>query len=370
MATRTDGPLIVRDPDLGRTDAEKAEQLRFEIAEKRNQMGRTVDAIEERLSPRNIKAQVTSVKNHVIDEIKDAKTHLTNGVSDGVSAAKQKVREATVGRVENMVHDVRHTVSEAGSTTFDTVKTNPIPAALVAVGLGWLIVSGMRSGRAASREDTRIRAIGRRGVFEDGYGGYGEGYTEGSYDRIEDHELVGGREGDRGGVVRRGRRMAGNVTHDVAERAKGVAIDAQEKVSEVASTVAHRADHLAQDARLAARNVGQRGRRVVRRAGVNARRAEQTVERQMRDNPVAFGALALALGAAVGLLLPHTEVEDRLIGEKKDRLLDTAKQRAESVAQQALSKVQEQAEKVTENLNGLPSSSTKNGYANGFSKHV
>ena len=44
--------------------------------------------------------------------------------------------------------------------------------------------------------------------------------------------------------------------------------------------------------------------------------------------------------------------------------------RGDPAAQEALSKVQKQADKVTENLNGLPSTSTKNGYANGFSKHV
>jgi hypothetical protein len=42
--------------------------------------------------------------------------------------------------------------------------------------------------------------------------------------------------------------------------------------------------------------------------------------------------LALAAGVGVGLLLPHTEREDELMGEARDRLLETAKGAAHELA--------------------------------------
>ena len=78
-------------------------------------------------------------------------------------------------------------------------------------------------------------------------------------------------------------------------------------------------------------------RRVVRRAGRGVRRAEQTVESTMRENPLALGAVAIAIGAAIGLALPHTETEDEWMGETKERLIH----RAEGMAGEAIHKAEE-----------------------------
>lgn len=437
MAKRTDEPLIVREGGLESDDALKAEKIRNDIVETRNHMARTVDAIEERLSPKNIKAQVSSVKNHLLDEVssvktkmleemKDVKSSVKTEVSHEISAAKAKVREQTIGRVENMVHGARTTMTHAGSTTIDTVKTNPIPAALVAVGLGWLIVSSMKGKKTTL--DTRIRARSFDGVDQDGYaysydrGVAAENYASSSYgeDDVGVSGDVGGDVGAPRRVINRGRRVASNVAgsvssaasnvganlsnvgHEVAGKAKGVAASAQSAVAGAANTVADKAEHLAHDAstiahdathrvgvaasqagrrvKRVARNAGTQGRMVVRRAGVQARRVEQGFERELRDNPLAFGAVAVAIGAAIGLLLPATEVEDRLVGEKKDLLLDSAKERVQGFAQQALTTVQEKAGEITSNLkqvDGGPetdpqpySNGLSNGYSNGVSKHV
>lgn len=292
-------------------------------------------------------------------------------------------------------------MTHAGSTTFDTVKTNPIPAALVAVGLGWLIVSGMKS-KKPSTYDSRIRARSFDGVDEDGYAySYDQGVArENLASSSYGEEEVGAPRR----VINRGRRVVSNVgsniSHvgsDIAGKASSVASNVQGKVSDVANTVADKAEHLAHDASqrvgtakrrvgVVARNAGAKGRRVVRSAGMQARRAEQGFERELRANPLAFGAVAVAVGAAIGLLLPRTDAEDRLLGEKKDLLLDQAKERLQDVAQNAISTVQEKAQGLShtagavaktaegisekiggEHQNGL---SHSNGLSNGLSKHV
>src|SRR5690606_28288831 len=46
----------------------------------------------------------------------------------------------------------------------------------------------------------------------------------------------------------------------------------------------------------------------------------QTILNQFRDQPLVGGALAFALGAALGSALPHTAQEDALLGEASDKV--------------------------------------------------
>jgi hypothetical protein len=57
----------------------------------------------------------------------------------------------------------------------------------------------------------------------------------------------------------------------------------------------------------------------------------------MDDNPVALGAVALAAGTALGLALPRTEKEDRLLGSARDTVVD----RAQELASEAVDTVRE-----------------------------
>ena len=45
----------------------------------------------------------------------------------------------------------------------------------------------------------------------------------------------------------------------------------------------------------------------------------------MEDQPLVVGAIAMALGAAVGGALPRSRVEDRMFGEQSDRAMETVR---------------------------------------------
>ena len=45
----------------------------------------------------------------------------------------------------------------------------------------------------------------------------------------------------------------------------------------------------------------------------------------MEDQPLVAGAIAMALGAAVGGALPRSRVEDRMFGEQSDRAMETVR---------------------------------------------
>ena len=89
-------------------------------------MSETIDAIQERLNPRNLVAQ-----------------------------AKDSVREATVGKVKEMAHNVSDTASgmadstmEAAGDLAERVKDNPWPAVAAGLGAAWFL---LRNGNGASR---------------------------------------------------------------------------------------------------------------------------------------------------------------------------------------------------------------------------
>ena len=89
--------------------------------------------------------------------------------------------------------------------------------------------------------------------------------------------------------------------------------------------------------------------------------------RAVDEYPLGVGIGFAALGALVGLLLPHTRREDELLGERSDELMETVKEKskeafergkvvAERVAESALDEAQKQgltAEAASEKLSAL-----------------
>jgi ElaB/YqjD/DUF883 family membrane-anchored ribosome-binding protein len=109
-------PVTGPDPALGGGSGGGAvvgeeEPTTAEIERTRADMGETVDAIQQRLSPENLKEQ-----------------------------AMDKVKEATVGRAQ-----------VAGSTIVETIRANLLTAALTGLGLGWLFMSARRQSSAQLR---------------------------------------------------------------------------------------------------------------------------------------------------------------------------------------------------------------------------
>ncbi len=256
-------------------------EIRQNIEETRAEMDGTLGELQERLSPSHVKEQVRESVKETIDE------------------ARTALRAATVGKVENMIRDTGNTLSEARQSLWETIRENPVPAALSAIGLTWLFLN--RGGRNGSR---RYVSSGRyEGGFEpDGYG-RGPGAGE-------------------GGV----RARAESAVRDAKERVSDMAGSAQQKASELVSTA------------------GETAERVADQAQTQVRRVEQAVGRWMDENPLAFGTVALAAGTAIGLALPRTEGEDRILGTARDTVVN----RAEQLASEAVATVRERLTDVQE----------------------
>lgn len=165
----------------------------------------------------------------------------------------------------------------AGNLT-DTIKANPVPALLTAAGLIWLY-SG------------RDKPPG--------------GATSSSY----------GMETTTAGLSSAHAGSTGTASLD--EQHGGV----REKLGNARSRVSESAHHAAGSVRERARGAKESARR-------GATRANEGFQHLLDENPMAAGAIGIAVGALLGSLIPATNKEDEWMGETSDRITGKAKEMA------------------------------------------
>jgi hypothetical protein len=169
-------------------------ELRQGIERTRAEMSATIDAIQEQLNPQHIGEQVREQVRHQFEE------------------TKATVRDATIGKAEAIMRDAGDTVNEARYSLMDTVRQNPIPAAMVGIGLGWLFMN-RSSGRPRHtvRYDERYRGRMTYAPSHPAYRGEAVAmYPSGQY---EDE-----------GAIARGQRRVGE-TAQRAQEATGEAVN-------------------------------------------------------------------------------------------------------------------------------------------------
>lgn len=275
------GATLHVDTDEGINDTA---QLREGIEETRNELSETIEAIQDRLSPQRLKDQV-----------------------------KEQVRDATIGKAENMVRNAGETLSDARYGLMETIQQNPIPAAMVGIGLGWLFMN-RQSG--SSHRYGRYAEPGRYARDDQPY--YWAQYVPG--DRARSYSS----EQDTPGMLNRVQEKAGEVLDQAQEKVGSLADRTQQTASNVASQAQETAGYVADQVQH------------------QAQRVEERFQSALYENPLAVGAVALAIGTAIGFSLPQTRRENELLGEARDNLVD----RAQEVAQDTIEKVQHVAEGV------------------------
>ena len=245
--------VLQTDTDESMTDDEQAEvaEIRTEIEETRLEMGGTLNELGDRLEP----------------------AHL-------VEQAKENVREATIGRVEETAKGISDMVME-------TIKRNPIPAALAGAGLALLWANrsqGPQSGGTSHRS------------------GYGYQSRPASM-----YEPEGA------GIGSKAKEAASTVGGAVGTAAEG----AQQVTGEV-----------------------------IDRAGETAQQVGWKLESFMKANPLAVGAIAIGAGALVGSIVPETPKEREVLGDASRQVgtvvrdtVDQATTKAEETLDRAEEKI-------------------------------
>jgi hypothetical protein len=246
----------------------EVDQLVTEIAQTRSEMTGTVEELGERLDPANIAAQ-----------------------------AGEKVREATIGNVEakvedmtqaasNMVNNAGETVQEAGSGVIETIKRNPIPAAMAGIGIGWLVLN-RQSGQSSRSSWSRQGSWAREGSygFDRSTSGYGFSGDPLQTNGGSNGQSLGDRAGQVTDTIGNKAQEAGNAVGDAASTVKQTAGEAVSTVGETASQ--------------AANTVGQTAGQAANTVGQTASQAASQAQQALQSNPIAFGAIALAVWPTV-----------------------------------------------------------------------
>ena len=312
--------------------------IRRQIDHTRAQLGTTIQAISERLSP-----------DYLIEQ------------------AKSSAREATVGRLQDMKHQANRKVEGMSSSLGQTIRDNPLPVAVIGLGLGWLLLSERGKKDAYMADDYRYGRDDYR-YYEYPEGGRRRMAQEGR-ERVEDvanavgskatevKHRVGHAVNEATDAVGQAADRAGEVVSEAGLRVSETLSEGVDKVGDAVSTTAERVGDTAEmvqerasDAAARARQEAERLRRDAEwRARRTAYRTKQSFWQNMEENPLAVGAVLAVAGAAVGAAIPTTEYENKLMGETRDRLLDEAKVRAQDVVERVQTVVEDtQRAAVTE----------------------
>jgi len=220
-----------------RDESKRPEQIENEIEHTRAEVSATIDAIQSKLTPGQLMDQ-------------------------------------TVGYLRTSLP------ADFGSNLSRSVRDNPLPVALVGIGLAWLMMGGQPSRRNSSR------------------------FAEDIDYRLEDTEAG---LGERAGAA--------------GERVKARASELRGRAREATDSVRDKFSASTDSARARLSELGNRSRE-------RYDRARGSVNHAIEEQPLVIGAVGIAVGAILGASLPRTHREDEFMGETRDHLLDSAKQSA------------------------------------------
>lgn len=313
-----DDPLAARRSDASHrrpdTDSYKYEDheserssdaIRADMARTRAAMDHTVDALQYRLTPANLfYSAIGSIREHAGDSVKK------------------------FGK-------------SCGKTVVHVARENPIPAALVGVGLVWILLNKTKSRRLA---DSSL-------VYGDEheYAGYGE--FEEYHSPLPSME----REGTVGRTLKGVKDKSGRIARKSLEKVQDISSQAADKVQNIGSQTMRKVHDVGGYVSEKASTIGHQVQRGARQVQRGARQATDWMGQTIDEYPLAAGAAFFALGLTGGLAIPSTRSEDRLMGRARDRLVDQAQEigsqiveKGQDVAQRAVGAVKQAVSGTTD----------------------
>lgn len=241
-------------------------ELEREVEDARGRIDQTVEALKDKMQPR---------------EMMDEATRILGGASNKVL-----------------------------TTAVDQLRENPIPIALIGLGVAWLAISQTRRSPTQS-------------------GRYHTSAYYPTYEGYDEEETLRAK-------VKAKAEAAKAKLADGADKAKSKLADVQHQAADGVSDIRDKAGeyaHLAQE-----------------KAGEYSRAAKQRFDDTLDSEPLVIGAIGLAVGAAIGASLPSTPVERRYIGPARDKVADRAKasiDEVRTVAERAYGQVKDELHRQT-----------------------
>jgi ElaB/YqjD/DUF883 family membrane-anchored ribosome-binding protein len=240
-----------------------------------------------------------------------------------------------------------------------SVRDNPLPVVLIGAGIGWLLMSGQNRAPAypagARQPDYRLPALPAPPSSE----------GSGLMDRAG-AAVASARDAVTGAASSATDAVTG-AARNVADAVADTASSAGATVNSAASSVAGSAAQLRDQASSGAGSLHDSARRRTHDAtyamsqgydvaAQGANRAGAKIQagwgKLSHEQPLLVGALGLAVGAALGALLPSTDAENRLMGEASDAVTKQVGDTAQEQYAQAKEAVSDNVEQAKDALAG------------------
>jgi ElaB/YqjD/DUF883 family membrane-anchored ribosome-binding protein len=331
--------MINPDPNMGGSSRSSSE-IESDIRRTRSRMDATLDELGSRLTARSV--------IHTLLDIWEQRSPET----PRSSARTQRVTGA-------LSRQVAHQVRE-----------NPVPTLLIGAGIAWFLFD-----REDRHQTEYVELSGRRDRVDPSVPSSPS--TAGSTTAEYEYQDLDYEEIDRGpGLVDRAKAKLSEGKEAIADAAAAT----REKIHDLGDSAKHRASELRGSAEQAARTARYRASNVIDRSRDRTHYIRHNLKSgysvgtekftgAVREYPLGVGIGFAALGALMGLLLPHTRKEDELLGERSDEIIDVVKEKgretldrtkvvAERVAETALDEAQKHgftAEAASQKLTELAS---------------
>jgi len=262
--------------------------------------------------------ETRSQMGETIDAIQDKLSfsnlseQVSEHVNNAVETAKGAVYDATIGKAANIMKNFSDDISN--SNLVQTARNNPLPFLLIGVGAGLLAYQGYTgklSGRRVVRRnfaDPRERKLDLQPTMTD-----------------------------------TAREKLSGVTETVSTTAN----NALNKVSGAVDT--------------AYTSAGEVVNKAYDRAGEFGTAAQEMYDQYLDENPLALGAVALGLGAAVGFAIPSTRYESEMLGEAREQLMERAQGTAANLLDKTKQVVTDASRNVTQQMGSSTQGSTQTG---------
>ena len=237
--------------------------------------------------------------------------------------------------------------ADFGRSLLDSVRANPLPAALTGIGLTWLMATNPRRGatgvsvtagerrvrvyRGATDFDqgvhndmaARVQAIERDTARE-------QGETEQAYtDRLDVAR------GQAAGLARQEQETADSFRNRIGEALSGAKQTMVEGAYGLRDQVGSAASSFGSATQGVASSIGDAAQGAAQRAGgalTYGGQAGGSMILALIESPVLLGAFGLAAGALLGTLLPQSDQEEAALGKMAGQARDTARGLAQDMA--------------------------------------
>jgi gas vesicle protein len=243
-----------------------------------------------------IRAEIERTRNQMSEKIDSLQERLRpETLKQQAQTVVQDVVRESADELISYMNEHLHQVSQ---TVIDTVKRHPVPTALVGFGLGWLMISSMSGPKRSESRGQRRSSHQYQPKYQPQYQPQYQPthwsteeamYYTGNYPQYE------------------------HPSHSTPLPAE----------------VVYAGDYSRQDLAQMRQQYTE-----PQSASPGDQPSGRPLQQTINENPLLFGALALAVGAAVGLCLPRTQTERRLIGDARERVFESAQAIAGNVAHQ------------------------------------